>query len=250
VPLPRFYVPALAAGAATGTEIALPEDEASHLTRVLRLGAGDDIAVFDGRGAEYRARVARAARSAVTVALVERVAAAREPSVRLTLAQAVLKPDAMDNAVRDATMMGVAAIQPLITEHIAVKERALHEARVLERWRRVAIASAKQSRRAVVPEIAQPQRVADWLATAPDRLKLLLVEPSAAAGREIDLQSLKIGSGSCAIIVGPEGGWSPAECDRAIAAGCTLVTLGGLTLRADAVPLAALAILRFVFADL
>jgi len=107
--LPRFYAPSLDL-AASG--VTLPPEEASHLTRVLRLSVGADVAVFDGRGVEFRARVARAARDRVTLTLVERVTPAAEPAVRLALVQGVLKSDAMDDVVRDAVMMGVSRIDP------------------------------------------------------------------------------------------------------------------------------------------
>src|SRR4029079_8270181 len=77
-------------------------------------------------------------------------AAAAEPAVRLTLAQAVLKGEKMDDVVRDATMMGVTAIEPLVTGHTVAHMKA---GRAPDRWRRIAISSAKQCRRAVVPAI-------------------------------------------------------------------------------------------------
>src|SRR4029079_19275766 len=123
----------------------LSEDEGRHLAQVLRLGAGDEIAVFDGSGREFRARVERVARDGADVRIVEEFTPAPEPSVRLTLAQAVIKGERMDDVVRDATMMGVAAIEPLLTEHVAAHIR---EGRAPERWRRIAVASAKQCRRA------------------------------------------------------------------------------------------------------
>src|SRR3954454_2732416 len=110
--LPRFYVPDLDPLVTTA---ALPADEAHHLTRVLRLGEGDEVAVFDGRGHEFRARVAAAVRDRVQIELLEKVDPVPEARVPLTLVQAVLKADKMDAVVRDATMMGVAAIEPIVT---------------------------------------------------------------------------------------------------------------------------------------
>ena len=87
--------------------VTLPREEAEHLTRVLRLGVGDTVAVFDGRGHEFLARVAGAAGREVRVQLLPRVEPAAESAVALTLAQAVLKGDKMDDVIRDAVMLGV-----------------------------------------------------------------------------------------------------------------------------------------------
>ena len=111
--LPRF----LAVIDADSGRARLPEDESRHLSQVLRLHVGDEVAVFDGGGREFRARVEEIARDGASVRLVEEVLAAPEPAVRVTLAQASLKSEKMDDVVRDATMMGVAAIEPLVTEH-------------------------------------------------------------------------------------------------------------------------------------
>src|SRR5262245_2443073 len=242
--LPRFYVPTLDVSV---REAAMPADEASHLTRVMRLGVGDEIAVFDGRGHEFRANVLSAVRGKVRIELLEPIEPAPEARVPITLVQAVLKGDKMDDVVRDATMMGVAAIEPIVTARTIVRGKRTEN----DRWARVAIASAKQCRRAVVPSIAPTRDFNGWLATSAHGLCLILVEPSAAAP---DIDSLHLlenhAAGSLALIVGPEGGWSADEREQADRAGCVGVTLGGLTLRADGVAVAALAIARFALKDL
>lgn len=247
--LPRFYTPALDPVA---REVVLPPDEAAHLARVLRLAPGAEVVVFDGRGGEFRAEVIRAGRGAATVALRERLVPAAEPAVRLTLVQAVLKPDAMDDVIRDATMMGVARIDPVITSHVAVAGRAISGGRAAERWRRLAVASAKQCRRATLPAIGDPQPLDRWLRTAGEDWRLLLVEPQAAQGGETRMRALfdRPRPSSVALIVGPEGGWSAEERRTVEEAGVLPVSLGSLTLRADAVPVAAIAVLRFVLDDL
>jgi 16S rRNA (uracil1498-N3)-methyltransferase len=242
VPPPRFYAPELDISV---REAVLPADEANHLTRVMRLGIGDEIAVFDGRGHEYRARVLSAARGSVQVELLDAIEPAPEPRVPLTLVQAVLKGDKMDAVVRDATMMGVTAIEPLMTS------RTIARRNESARWSRIAVSSAKQCRRAVVPAIAAPRRFDEWLAASARGLRLILVEPSMA---DRDLCSLRVledhAPASLALIVGPEGGWTPEERQQSEQAGCLAVTLGGLTLRADAIATAAIAIARFALRDL
>ena len=176
--LPRFLADAIDSAAATAH---LGADETRHLTQVLRLGVGDEVAVFDGMGSEFHARVDRVARDGADLRLIAPLAPAPEPSVRLTLAQAVLKGDKMDDVVRDATMMGVTSIVPLITDHTVAHVRA---GVAPDRWTRIAIASAKQSRRAVVPRIDPAVRFGDWLVSDQSSLQILLTEPSAAAAEK------------------------------------------------------------------
>src|SRR5689334_1174781 len=137
---PRFYVPDARADAGT---VALPEEEAQHLTRVLRLRAGDRIRVFDGRGHEFDAVVDGAGKSAVVVRVLSPREPAPEARVAVTLAQAVLKGDKMDDVIRDAVMLGAAAIQPLVTDRTEVSGAALGRGRRVERWHRVAVSAAK-----------------------------------------------------------------------------------------------------------
>ena len=242
--LPRFLAESIDADAGTAR---LTEDEARHLSQVLRLGTGDEVAVFDGSGREFRARVERAGKDGADLRLLEEFPAAPEPAVRLTLAQAAIKGDKMDDVVRDATMMGVAAIEPLVTEHTAAHMKA---GRAPERWRRIAVASAKQCRRAVVPAIGPGSAFLDWLPQDSAGLRLLLLEPSAAVeGHPVStLGSARPASAS--LMVGPEGGWSVKEIEAAVRAGCVPITLGRRTLRADAVPIVAIGLLQFIWGDL
>jgi 16S rRNA (uracil1498-N3)-methyltransferase len=238
--LPRFYAPAI-----DGDLAELPPDEAHHLTRVLRLGEGDDVSVFDGRGSEWRARVERAGRGGVRVRLVERVTPAAEPRVALTLAQAVLKGDKMDAVVRDATMLGVTAIQPLVTRRTIARATAARAESARERWRRVAIASAKQCRRAVVPDILPAAAFETWVQGVENGIMLIEPDaPGASAGnppREPVNQAV--------LIVGPEGGWEEVEVAAGRGAGCAALTLAALTLRAETAPIVAISVLRGRWGD-
>jgi 16S rRNA (uracil1498-N3)-methyltransferase len=173
----RFFAPALDLGDET---VALPRDEAEHLTRVLRLGVGDTVSVFDGRGHEFLARVASAVRRDVRVQLMSRVEPAAEAAVAITLAQGVLKADKMDEVIRDTVMLGVAAVQPIVTKRTEMTVALVRDTRV-ERWRRVALASTKQSRRAVVPDVRTPLTFETFLEDPPGALRLMLVEPAAAS---------------------------------------------------------------------
>jgi 16S rRNA (uracil1498-N3)-methyltransferase len=227
----RFFAPD---AQRPGDRVALPDEEAQHLTRVLRLKAGAAVRVFNGRGHEFDAVVEQAAKSGVALLVGgAREPAAREPRVAVTLAQAVLKGDKMDDVVRDAVMMGVAAVQPMVTARSEVTLASIQRGKRLERWGRIAVSSAKQCGRATVPAILEPRELDASLRG------FMFIEPrtraDAVALREIDPAPPR----EATVIVGPEGGWEPAEVERA-SASCRLVTLDAPTLRADAMPLVAL----------
>ena len=228
-----------------GQVITLHEDEAAHLTRVLRLKAGAPVRVFDGGGHEFDAVVEMTSKHGADVRLLSARAAAPEPRIRITLAQAVLKGDKMDDVVRDAVMLGVAVIQPLLTNRNEVSASALERGRRRERWQRIAVVSAKQCGRAVVPEVLDPLAFDALCAArrgAADGAGLPRVEPGAAPGAAT-LPALERPSGSAAlVVVGPEGGWSSGEISAA-AGVLKPLTLRAPTLRADAMPVAALAAL-------
>jgi 16S rRNA (uracil1498-N3)-methyltransferase len=244
----RFFAPALDPGDET---VVLPHEEGEHLTRVLRIGVGDTVAVFDGRGREWLARVVSAVRREVRVQLVSRTTAAAEPQVALTLAQAVLKGDKMDEVVRDAVMLGAAAIQPIVTARTESTVAALLRGARVDRWRRVALASVKQSRRAVLPEVRVPLTLETLLDEPAPAVRLMLAEPGAAAAAEsISAVQREPAPADAMLLVGPEGGWTEQECAAAAARGVRLVTLGPRTLRADAVPVAAISVLQFLWGDL
>jgi 16S rRNA (uracil1498-N3)-methyltransferase len=226
-----------------GQVITLAEDEAAHLTRVLRLKAGAPVRVFDGAGREFNAVVEKTSKHGADIRLLTPHQAVPEPRIRVTLAQAVLKGDKMDDVVRDAVMMGVAAILPLITARSEVSPAVLERGRRRERWQRIAVMSAKQCGRAVVPAVLEPVAFSTLCATTPGRDQaLMLVEPHAGT-EAATLSSLEPPAGSAMLVaVGPEGGWS---CEEIGAAAGVLrpVTLRAPTLRADAMPVAALAAL-------
>ena len=228
--------------------VSLPRDEGQHLTRVLRLGVGDTVSVFDGRGREFLGRVASASAREVRVALMSRVEPAAESSVAITLGQAVLKGDKMDEIIRDAVMLGVAAVQPIVTKRTEVTVAALMKGARLDRWRRVALASVKQSKRAILPEIRMPLTLETLVEEPSPALRVMLVEPAAAAQVESLSALMKEPAPSDLLLfVGPEGGWTEPEWTAAAARGVRLMTLGPRTLRADAVPVAAISVLQFIF---
>ncbi len=241
---PRFFAPRARAGQAEW----LPDEEGRHLTRVLRLGPGALVGVFDGEGGEYIARVEAVAHGRASVRPVSRVEAIAEPAVKLTLAQAVLKADTMNAVVRDAVMLGAAAIRPLVTGRTTVSQAVLRRRGSTTRWARVAVSSAKQCGRAVVPEIASPVTFEAFVLEPGPDCRLILVEPAVEVHGRRSLQALRQAAASPAaatVVIGPEGGWTDGEVAEATAHGFTPITLGCRTLRAESAPSVVLSVLQF-----
>ena len=229
----RFYVPE---AQTPGDLVTLPGDEAEHLVRVLRLGTGDRIRVFNGRGLEFSSVVEQVGRSAVLVRLEAPSVPAAEPRIAITLVQAVLKGDKMDAVVRDAVMLGAAAVVPIVTTRTELSLAALARGRRVERWQRIAVSSAKQCGRAVVPVVREPCTF-DTVPTAISDLTLpgpalMLLEPGASTDT-IALGDLDLARpAEASLLVGPEGGWTAEEITAASAV-CRLISVGRRTLRAD-----------------
>ena len=246
---PRFHAPRIAPD---NPLVELPPEEAEHLVTVLRLRAGDNVRVFDGHGHEFLARIESTGRRTARVRLLEPLPAARELSVRITLAPVVLKGEKVDAVVRDATMLGVARFQPIVSARAEVSASAVGRSHRVDRWRRIALSSAKQCGRAFVPAVEPPLGLETFIETDTAELKLILTEPAEAADSEASLASLETrpAPATSSLLVGPEGGWTGEEVARARQRGFLPLTLGALTLRADAAPLVALSVLLFAWGEL
>ena len=242
----RFYAP----GFPPDVAFDLPPEEGQHLARVLRLRAGDEIAVFDGEGREALARVVSVTSRRVAAQAIEPRAPAPEPRVAVTLAQALLKSDKMDRVIRDAVMLGVAAVQPFASRRTDVPIDAMRKGGRQDRWERTVVASVKQCGRAVVPPVHPTRGFADLLHSTEGQPRLMFVEPG--ANRHVaDVTSLEGSGPSEAIVfIGPEGGWDAQELTDAADAGVTLLSFGARVLRADAAAAAIVPVLRYIWRDL
>lgn len=234
---------------APGAEVVLDDTLASHLTRVLRLRAGDAVQLFDGRGHEVRAVLAVLERKRTTARVEGEIAPVAESPLRLTLAQGICRGEKMDLVLQKATELGAHAILPLMTERTEVRLDAEREAKRMAHWRQVIASACEQCGRATLPQLAAPLGLPQWLAALrdgddPADMKLIL-DPGGAT----DLRSLAPG-GSLTLAVGPEGGFSEAEVALMQRAGFLGLRLGPRILRTETAGLAAIAALQARFGDL
>lgn len=241
---PRFLVPPELMHAALGRTIPIPQAVAHHAVRVVRLGVGDALTLFDGTGGEYAATLTRAERNDVRVRIESFDPVERESLLPVTLAQAVAANDAMDYAVRKAVELGVGAIQPLITERSARLRAGERGDKRLAHWRGIAIAACEQSGRNRVPPIAPPAVWDDWVAGWTGTGILFAqsaAEPLAALSRPM----LPV-----ALAIGPEGGFTAREIEVAREAAFRVVSLGPRVLRSETAAAAGLAAMQTLWGDL
>jgi 16S rRNA (uracil1498-N3)-methyltransferase len=227
---------------AEGAQITCTPEQASYLRSVLRLGAGDEILIFNGRDGEWRARLQEAGkRGAVLEA--QSLVRAQTGGPDLHYLFAPLKRARLDYMVQKATEMGVARLVPVITRH-TVAERVN-----LERMRANAIEAAEQCGILCVPDIAEPAKLPAVIAAWDASRHLIFCDEGAAhAGPLAALAELK--PGPIALLIGPEGGFSPDE--RALIRArreTTVLSLGPRIMRADTAAVAALALVNAALGD-
>ncbi len=233
--------------------IRLTPEQARHLGTVLRLKPGEEIEVFDGKGARFRAWLEDAPElDAAVLRLAEPLPEGPLRAVDVTLVQALAKGEKMELIVQKATELGAARIVPLSSERAVVRLDAERGGSKAERWRRVAQEAARQCGRADVPRIDEPlgwDGVLRLLRDEPGRRGLLL-DPEAAGGAALRLGAASRGARRVLIAVGPEGGFSAEERARAESGGMIPVSLGPLVLRTETAGLAALSVVLHVHGEL
>jgi 16S rRNA (uracil1498-N3)-methyltransferase len=213
----RFFV---APPEIEGDRFPIPDSIERQVRRVLRLGDGAPIILLPGDGTELRCRL-----DGDACALEERRPAVGEPAHRLTVVQALLKGDGLEDVVRQGTEVGVAAFRLVVTERSVVRELT---DRRLERLRAITRESAEQSERGIVPPVHPPVPLLD--AVGPGDV-ILSERQGGPRLRDVEPPAV--------VVIGPEGGFTDAELRRASEVGAVAVGLGPRILRARTVAAAA-----------
>jgi 16S rRNA (uracil1498-N3)-methyltransferase len=241
--LTRIHVPATLA---PGAVVALPPAAAHHLVHVLRAAVGDEVVVFRD-GVEFAAAVTRIDKHAVMVKLVSGNAIDRETPLTCVLAQAISSGERMDITLQKAVELGIAAVQPLYSERSVVRLDAERAGKRVAHWQQVLIAACEQCGRNIIPGLASPVPVIDWLGALPaagaGELRVLL---SLHAGTRL---AELLGPRSVTLLAGPEGGFTEVEADLAQQRGFVALRLGPRVLRTETAALAALAAMQALWGD-
>lgn len=207
-----------------------------YLQRVLRLQPGDRFLALNGQGQMWEATLQPDSFQA-TLQVAQAALPAALPKPKLTLA-ACLPKQGFDEVVRQATELGVDEIVPLLSDRTVLKP-STHK---LQRWRRIAAEAGEQSERLTVPTLREPLTWSQWLTHESQDFRLLCItRRSAPALLSVCLSAQFT---SLEVAIGPEGGWTDAEVNEAIAQGYQPVTLGSSILRAVTASITALGVLQ------
>lgn len=230
----------------SGEIIHLSKEAAHHLVRVLRLSVGAEFILFNGEGGEFKASIMAFHKNKVSVQVGAFNPTNSESSLQIILAQSIVRPEKMDYVLQKSVELGVMQIVPLITERGFLPKLSPDRwEKRLVHWQAVLINACEQSGRTKIPTVTR----AVAFKTAIGQIKAdsrIILAPKA-------IQTLPQLAKSChcaAVLVGPEGGWSESEMNRALAVGYLPVQLGPRILRTETAGLVALTLLQAAYGDI
>ena len=237
--MPRFF--ALGTNLLGGRAIIRGRD-ADHI-RVLRLRAGDDIVICDGKGTDYKCRLVRSDKDEAEAEIIEVTQCAAEPTVSVRALCGLPKGDKTDYIIQKCVEAGAHEICFFRSERVVQRTEGV--TKKLERWNRISEEAAKQSGRGIIPEVR-------WLDTYVEALDAAKQQEAAffmyETGEREGLRAALAGAeklGSAAIITGPEGGFEPYEADMARKVGMHICAMGARILRCETAPVVALTALMY-----
>jgi len=208
------------------------------------MSAGRALILFDGSGGEYPAEIESLAKSSVVVSVGEKSSVDRESPLQVEMAIGISRGDRFDWVLQKATELGVARIAPLFTERVEVKLSGERLQKKIDHWRQVIISACEQSQRTSIPNLCTPQSLSSWLESSSADVGLVLHHRTAQ-----QLSSWQTPPQSVRLLIGPEGGLSDDEIQRAEACGLSPLSLGPRVLRTETAPIAALSVLQFQWGD-
>ena len=238
--MPRFYLPT---ALAPHTTLNLPDNIIRHI-HVLRLNAGDSITLFNGTGNDFAATLQTIGKRHAECHIHAQRQPENESPLAITLVQAISSGERMDFTLQKSVELGVHAIQPIISERCVVRLSGERAEKRVQRWQDIVIAACEQSGRSIVPTVLPIVSFTDYLRQMPPELHLMM-----SLRRATTLRDIAPAPQTLRLMIGPEGGWTPAEEQAALAAGVQTITLGKRVLRTETAAMAAMAAMQVLWGD-
>lgn len=240
--VPRIYQPQ---PLAINQQLNLDEDGAAHIGKVLRMGSGEHISLFNGDGNDYLAEIVDAGKKSVTVKVLSCEANPSESPLNLHLGQVISRGDRMEFTIQKSVELGVNTITPLFSDRCGVKLTGERLEKKIQQWQKIVISACEQSGRSQVPIVRPAMDLQEWCSEPTSALKLNL-HPRAAHGiNGLDLSHTRV-----RLLIGPEGGLSAEEIAMTETYQFTDVLLGPRVLRTETASLTAITALQLRFGDL
>ena len=235
--MPRFFTETI-----DETKGIITGDDAKHIAKVLRMKAGEKLVACDCQGRDYDCVISEVCDKQVELTVEKVYPSETEPSVKVTLYQAMPKSDKMELIIQKAVELGVSAIVPVQTKRCVSRPDAKSMAKKLERYNRIALEAAKQCGRGRIPQVLPMLDYSEALtAMKDDERAFLFYENSTSSFRK----ELEQAVSSVSIMVGAEGGFEEEEVSKALEQGIASLSLGKRILRCETAPLAALSIIMY-----
>ncbi|RRN04553.1 16S rRNA (uracil(1498)-N(3))-methyltransferase [Bibersteinia trehalosi] len=241
--IPRIYHPT---PLANQNHCILSDDAANHVGRVLRMGEGAELILFDGSNHIFNATIQTISKKYIEVIIHHSQFDDRESPLPIHLGQVISRGDRMEFTIQKSVELGVTTITPLWSERCGVKLDGERQDKKLQQWQKIAISACEQCGRNVIPEIRPIMKLSDWCKEQDAMLKLNL-HPRA----KYTLKSLpNMPKEGVRLLIGSEGGLSAEEISMTEQQGFTEVLLGKRILRTETASLATISALQTLYGDL
>lgn len=246
--MPKFFVPH---EKITDTTVTIDTEDVSHITRVLRLGEGDELTVCDSRGNDYKVRISKIENKSILCDIAEKKKSDSEPNIKVTLFQGIPKGSKSEYIIQKTTELGISEIVPVrMARCVAKIESGKDEKKKLDRWQKIAEAAAKQSGRGIIPKIQPVMNFGDVIKAA-EKFDLFFApyeceEQNTLRGVLLSKKDIK----TVGFLIGPEGGYDISETEKLRQSGIPTVTLGKRILRTETAGEAVLAMMMYEIGDI
>lgn len=230
--------------------IVIGASDAHYLVNVLRIEAGEKIIVFDGKGTEYLVEIKKISKDQVEALITQTNFIGSDTQVNVSLIQSLAKGDKMDYIIQKCTEIGISKVIPVITERTIVKLDEKKKKARKQRWQKIAVEAAKQSKRTIVPEITEILTLAELKKQIPENEELLILWEDEHNTKIKEYLRQQKDTRNISILIGPEGGLSEKEVKELQEWGGKTASLGSKVLRTETAGLVALTIVLYELGDL
>ncbi len=246
--MPKFFV---TPDKINDNKIIIDTDDVTHISRVLRLGAGDTLTVCDSRGIDYEARIETVEAKRIVCEIISKKQSASEPPIKVTLFQGLPKASKMEYIIQKTTELGISEIVPVKLSRCVVKlDGQKDERKKTDRWQKISEAAAKQSGRGIVPKIGDVITLGEVIERSKE-FDIFFVPYECEEQKTLKETLLsKDNVKTVGFIIGPEGGFDAAEAELIRNSGIETVTLGKRILRTETAGEAVLAMTMYEIGDI